>query len=88
MVSRNWHGGFQKTQFPLPLVPVMVPMSCLPFILWSFARIDLGGHADVAVSRRTRGLTRSLGPATTLNGRPKSASPEVFRVESQRTSQE
>jgi len=40
MVSHNWHGGFQKTQFPLPLVPVMVPMSCLPFILWSFARVD------------------------------------------------
>src|SRR6516165_9171636 len=33
------------------------------------------------MSRRTRGLTRSLGPATTLNGRPKSASPEVFRMD-------
>ena len=35
---------------PFTVVPVMVPVSCLPFILRSFGRVgDLGGHADVAV---------------------------------------
>ena len=28
-----------------------------------------------SMSRKTRGLTRSLGPATTLNGRPKISLP-------------
>ena len=32
------------------------------------------------MSRKTRELTRSLGPATTLNGRPKIACLEVFRM--------
>ena len=33
------------------------------------------------MSRKTRRLMRSLGPATTLNDRPKSAYLEVFRVD-------
>jgi len=31
---------------------------------------------------RLAGLTHSLGPAATLNDRPKSASPKVFRLDS------
>jgi hypothetical protein len=42
-LSRNLQAGFQKTQSLLPLVPVMAPMGCLPFILWSFARVGPTG---------------------------------------------
>jgi hypothetical protein len=37
-----------------------------------------------STSRKTRGLTRSLGPANTLNGRPKISLSEVFRVDNLR----
>ena len=35
------------------------------------------------VDDKTRRLTHSLGPTTTLNDRPKSASPNIFRVDTE-----
>jgi len=43
--------------------------------------VSSGTGVPITRHHVTQDSTRSLGPATTLNGRPKSASPEVFRVD-------